>query len=71
MALLQPMVIHIQVIIKCTTSSTIEYIFLELGTVMRSLGQNPTEGELQDMVNVLSTFLLNCSILLTYLLIIR
>jgi calmodulin len=23
----------------------------ELGTVMRSLGQNPTEGELQDMVN--------------------
>ena len=23
----------------------------ELGTVMRSLGQNPTEKELQDMVN--------------------
>lgn len=23
----------------------------ELGTVMRSLGQNPTESELQDMVN--------------------
>ena len=23
----------------------------ELGTVMRSLGQNPTEGEVQDMIN--------------------
>lgn len=23
----------------------------ELGTVMRSLGQNPSEGELQDMIN--------------------
>ncbi|CAH3176449.1 unnamed protein product, partial [Porites evermanni] len=27
----------------------------ELGTVMRSLGQNPTDAELQDMVNELDT----------------
>ena len=55
MVLLQPMVIYYTVNMKFTASNKIEYS-LELGTVMRSLGQNPTEGELQDMVNVLSYF---------------
>ena len=27
----------------------------EIGTVMRSLGQNPTEAELQDMINEVDT----------------
>ena len=34
----------------CTLSSTL-LAAQELGTVMRSLGQNPTEAELQDMIN--------------------
>ena len=32
----------------------------ELGTVMRSLGQNPTEAELQDMINEVSAEPFDC-----------
>ena len=34
-----------------TKKQQIETIFFSSGTVMRSLGQNPTEAELQDMIN--------------------
>jgi hypothetical protein len=39
--------IHITILITIAGQITTK----ELGTVMRSLGQNPSESELQDMIN--------------------
>lgn len=42
-----PHEIHGKTLIECSGQITTK----ELGTVMRSLGQNPSESELQDMIN--------------------
>jgi len=36
---------------QCTDIHVGQITTKELGTVMRSLGQNPSESELQDMIN--------------------
>ena len=46
------MILHLHTLQRCgLTVSTGEITTKELGTVMRSLGQNPSESELQDMIN--------------------
>ena len=37
--------------LRCVRAPTGQITTKELGTVMRSLGQNPSESELQDMIN--------------------